>query len=58
MLSTASCEAQSFRLPFLELVVLDTSATSTGSSSTVASKQVMVKMQIVVTKAERSRWFW
>ena len=43
MLSTFSWLAQSLRRPVLELVVLETSATSTGRRRTVASRDVMVE---------------
>lgn len=58
MESTLSWVAQSLRAPFFELTVEETRATSTGSSRTVASSALTVKMQTTVTDAARSRGFW
>lgn len=58
MLSTFSGVAQSFLRPRLDFEVDETRATSTGMSSTVASRARVVKMQTMVTAAARSRGAW
>lgn len=55
MLSTASGVAQSFLRPSFEITVEETRATSTGRSSTVASRARTVKVQTAVTETTRSR---
>ncbi len=58
MLSTRFCVAHSFLTPCFEEVVEDTSATSTGRRSTVASREVSVNMQTMVTAADLSLGDW
>lgn len=55
MLFTLSGVAQSFLAPCETELVAETRAMSTGSSRTVASKEVRVMMATMLTTAERSR---